>query len=73
MNAKFSGILEMLFGICWWDVTTVGPGPCPLRAPVGASGVVCLSRSESSGPAGSRWLLSNVLPAWVALGELVAA
>lgn len=20
-------ILEVLFGICWWDVTTVGPSP----------------------------------------------
>lgn len=31
INAKLYAILEMLFGISWWDVTPVGLGQCPLK------------------------------------------
>lgn len=43
-------------GVCWWDVTMVGPGPCPSWG-----GLLC-----------SGCLGSSVLPAWMALGELMA-
>lgn len=59
MDVKFCAALGRLFGVCWWDVTMTGPGPCPQSGSWG--GLLC-----------SGCLGNDVLPAWVALGELVA-